>query len=70
MNNIFGAEPAFDEKLLKVLAEVDAFEGYAHPHGIRIAAIADALANISMSDRTTVFRSNKPHSFTISARCR
>jgi HD-GYP domain-containing protein (c-di-GMP phosphodiesterase class II) len=57
MNNIFGAEPAFDEKLLKVSAEVDKFEGYAHPHGIRIAAIADALAkhfNVGSHDRQSL----------------
>lgn len=54
MNNILAVEPAFDEKLLKVSAEVDKFEGYAHPHGVRIAAIADALAkhfNVGSHDR-------------------
>jgi HD-GYP domain-containing protein (c-di-GMP phosphodiesterase class II) len=57
MNNIFATEPAFDEKLLKVSSEVDRFEGYAHPHGVRIAAIADALAksfNIGSHDRQSL----------------
>jgi HD-GYP domain-containing protein (c-di-GMP phosphodiesterase class II) len=57
MNNILAVEPAFDEKLLKVSAEVDKFEGYAHPHGVRIAAIADALArhfNVGSHDRQSL----------------
>jgi putative nucleotidyltransferase with HDIG domain len=57
MNNIFATEPAFDDKLLKVSAEVDAFEGYAHAHGVRIAAIADALArhfNMGSHDRQSL----------------
>lgn len=33
----------FDEKLLEISAEMDAFEGYTHAHGLRIAAIADAI---------------------------
>src|ERR1043166_2603962 len=57
MNNIFAAEPAFDEKLLKVSAEMDKFEGYAHQHGVRIAVIADALArhfNLGSHDRQSL----------------
>ena len=34
----------FEEKLLKIAAAIDDFEGYAHPHALRIAAIANALA--------------------------
>lgn len=57
MENIFAAEPVFDEKLLRVSADVDAFEGYAHPHGVRIAAISEALAkhfNIGSHDRLSL----------------
>lgn len=57
MNTIFAVEPAFDDKLLKISTDVDAFEGYAHPHGVRIAAIADALArhfNMGSHDRQSL----------------
>ncbi len=33
----------FDEKLLEISSRMDEFEGYAHAHGLRIAAIADAI---------------------------
>jgi HD-GYP domain-containing protein (c-di-GMP phosphodiesterase class II) len=57
MNSIFAVEPVFDEKLLKVSADVDRFEGYAHPHGVRIAAISEALAkhfNLGSHDRLSL----------------
>ncbi len=44
MESIFAVEPQFDEKILKIAAATDKFEGYAHPHATRIAAIGDALA--------------------------
>ncbi|HEY0050449.1 MAG TPA: HD domain-containing phosphohydrolase [Pyrinomonadaceae bacterium] len=43
-----------DERLLKIAAEIDEFEGYAHPHATRIAALADEVAkkfNLSPHDR-------------------
>ncbi|MDQ3799262.1 MAG: HD domain-containing protein [Acidobacteriota bacterium] len=43
-----------DERLLTLAAEIDAFEGYMHPHAARIAALADAVAkkfNLSPHDR-------------------
>ncbi|HMQ02366.1 MAG TPA: HD domain-containing protein [Pyrinomonadaceae bacterium] len=33
----------FDEKLLELSSEIDAFEGYSYSHGLRIASIADAI---------------------------
>lgn len=55
MNTIFATDPPpIDDKLMQLSAEMDAFEGYAHPHGTRIAAIADELAryfNLGSHDR-------------------
>jgi HD-GYP domain-containing protein (c-di-GMP phosphodiesterase class II) len=44
MESIFAEEPQFDEKILRIAAATDKFEGYEHPHAARIAAIGDALA--------------------------
>lgn len=44
----------FDEKLLEISSEMDEFEGYTHAHGLRIAAIADAVGksfNLAAHDR-------------------
>jgi putative nucleotidyltransferase with HDIG domain len=59
MDSIFaadapGADQFADEPLLQVSAAVDEFEGYAHPHGRRIAVLADAIAerfNFASHDR-------------------
>jgi len=43
-----------DEPLAQISAAMDEFEGYAHPHGRRIAVISDALAekfNFASHDR-------------------
>lgn len=43
-----------DEKLLKIAAVVDEFEGYAHPHATRIATLGDAMAerfNLGAKDK-------------------
>ncbi len=43
-----------DEKLLKLSSAIDDFEGYNHAHAIRIAAMADAIAqdfNLASQDR-------------------
>ncbi|HEY2865509.1 MAG TPA: HD domain-containing phosphohydrolase [Pyrinomonadaceae bacterium] len=43
-----------DEKLIERSTQMDEFEGYARPHGARIAAICDALAsrfNLASADR-------------------
>jgi putative nucleotidyltransferase with HDIG domain len=34
----------FDEKLLELSSQMDAFEKYSHAHGLRVAEIADAIA--------------------------
>lgn len=47
-------ETSTDERLLTLAAEIDEFEGYAHAHASRIAALADELAkkfNLSPHDR-------------------
>lgn len=44
----------FDEKLLEISSRMDEFEGYTHAHGLRIAAIADAIGksfNLAAHDR-------------------
>ena len=41
MQSTVAAESKFDEKLLELSSRIDAFEGYAHAHGLRIAEIAD-----------------------------
>jgi HD-GYP domain-containing protein (c-di-GMP phosphodiesterase class II) len=54
MQSIVAAGSTFDEKLLELSSEIDAFEGYGHAHGLRIATIADAIGktfNISAHDR-------------------
>ena len=58
MESIFApqtpTEDFADEPLLQVSAAMDEFEGYAHPHGRRIAVIADAIAeqfNFASHDR-------------------
>jgi HD-GYP domain-containing protein (c-di-GMP phosphodiesterase class II) len=58
MESIFASqtqtEDFADEPLLQVSAAMDEFEGYAHPHGRRIAVIADAIAeqfNFASHDR-------------------
>ena len=58
MNSIYGGETSIalpsDELLAEVTAAMDEFEGYAHPHGRRIAVIAEALAekfNFASHDR-------------------
>lgn len=54
MDSVSIFKEEFDEKLLKIAAETDRFEGYAHAHASRIAVIADALArafNLASHDR-------------------
>ncbi len=54
MQSMTAAESRFDEKLLEISSEMDEFEGYGHPHGLRIAAIADAIGkefNLAAHDR-------------------
>lgn len=54
MEAILAKESNFDEKLLELSSEMDAFEGYTHAHGLRIAAIADTIGksfNLAAHDR-------------------
>jgi HD-GYP domain-containing protein (c-di-GMP phosphodiesterase class II) len=44
----------FDEKLLELSSQMDAFEHYSHAHGLRVAEIADSIAvrsHLSEHDR-------------------
>lgn len=57
MNN--GATRSDDQqqKILEISSAMDKFEGYKHPHGVRVAAIADALAEklgLAEQDRITL----------------
>ena len=54
MQSTPAAESRFDEKLLEISSEMDAFEGYTHTHGLRIATLADAIGkqfNLAAHDR-------------------
>lgn len=54
MEAMLSKETNFDEKLLDISSEMDTFEGYTHAHGLRIAAIADAIGkqfNLAAHDR-------------------
>jgi HD-GYP domain-containing protein (c-di-GMP phosphodiesterase class II) len=54
MDSTFATETQIDSGLLAISASIDEFEGYAHPHGERIAVISDALAlrfNFASHDR-------------------
>ncbi len=53
-----------EEKLLKIAAETDRFEGYAHAHAARIAVIADAIAqkfNLASHDRFSLSQAALVH---------
>ncbi len=54
MDNSAVQEAKFEDRLLKIAADMDEFEHYAHTHAMRIAAIAEALAqkfNLASHDR-------------------
>src|SRR3982751_3662927 len=54
MQSIVAVESRFDEKLLEISARMDAFEGYKHAHGLRVAELADAIGkqfNLAAHDR-------------------
>ncbi len=47
-------ETKFEDRVMKIAAMMDEFEGYAHSHAARIAVIADAIAknfNLASHDR-------------------
>jgi len=54
MRNFSAKEAEFDERIIKLAAETDTFEGYRNAHATRIAALSDALArqfNLASHDR-------------------
>ena len=54
MRNFSAKESEFDERVMKIAVVADEFEGYAESHAIRIAELADALAqkfNLAARDR-------------------
>lgn len=54
MQGIKEAHAQFDERLLELSSRIDAFEGYAHAHGLRIAEVADKIGsrfNMANHDR-------------------
>ncbi len=54
MESSSAQEAKFEDRLLKIAAAMDEFEGYAHSHAARIAAISEALAqkfNLASHDR-------------------
>ncbi len=66
MDSIFDKDSPGDARLLKISSEIDEFEGYAHPHGARMARIADALAaqfNFASQDRLALTQAALVHDF-------
>lgn len=54
MESIFAEEKKFDPKLAEISSKMDAVEGYARPHGTRVAMVADELGkafNLAVHDR-------------------
>ena len=54
MEILSAKEASLDERVVKIAAEIDGFEGYARAHAARIAALANALArefNFAAHDR-------------------
>ena len=57
MENSSVRKEEFEERILKLAADADKFEGYAHSHASRIAALADAIAakyNLASHDRLSL----------------
>lgn len=56
MESILAGQPEKSEDLVKLSAQIDAFECYQSPHGQRIAAIADVIATaFSLASRDRFF---------------
>lgn len=57
-------EENLEERLLKMAALTDDFEGYIHPHALRIATLADAVAkkfNLASHDRFSLRHASLVH---------
>jgi HD-GYP domain-containing protein (c-di-GMP phosphodiesterase class II) len=64
MKNLSEKEENSEERLLKMAALTDDFEGYIHPHAPRIAALADAVAqrfNLASHDRYSLRHASLVH---------
>ena len=64
MQSAFAGPIRPEEKLIEQSARIDEFEGYARPHGARIAAICEALAshfNLASDDRSFLMQAAYLH---------
>ena len=64
MESLSQKEENLEERLLKMAELTDEFEGYSHPHAIRIAVLADAIAqkfNLAPHDRFSLRHASLVH---------
>lgn len=64
MTSLFLDSKRDDEPFLRLADSTDQFEGYAHPHAVRIARLADAVArlfNLARSDRQSLRTASLAH---------
>jgi HD-GYP domain-containing protein (c-di-GMP phosphodiesterase class II) len=64
MESLSEREENFEERLLKMAALTDDFEGYQHSHASRIAVLADAVAqrfNLASHDRFSLRQASLVH---------
>lgn len=64
MESLAAQEENLENRLLKIAAQTDEFEGYLHPHATRIAILADAVAqkfNLASHDRHSLRQSSLVH---------
>lgn len=64
METLSEKEENLEDRLLKMAALADDFEGYIHPHALRIAALADAVAkkfNLATHDRYSLQHASLVH---------
>lgn len=64
MENFSDKEENLEERLLKMATLTDDFEGYIHPHAVRIATLADAVAqkfNLASHDRYSLRHASLVH---------
>lgn len=64
METLSRQEENLEDRLLKIAAQTDDFEGYLHPHATRIAELADAVAqkfNLASHDRHSLRQASLVH---------
>lgn len=64
MESLSEKEENLEERLLKMAALTDDFEGYIHPHALRMAVLADAVAqkfNLASHDRFSLRHASLVH---------